>query len=158
MTRKKDNRGFSLVELVVAIAIMAVMAGVLFPTLFHYIERSREGKDNHTMGELLEQLYLSAAADYEAYVTVPDDGQPFSKAADSDTMIVCPSDADGTLTGTLYQKSVATYLGHSELTFYSDKWKAAELEVRVNLTWDGIRLEYNDALKELMGAENLRYE
>lgn len=39
------NKGFSLVELIVVIAIMAVLMGVLAPTLIGNIEKSRESKD-----------------------------------------------------------------------------------------------------------------
>lgn len=41
----KNNKGFSLVELIVVIAIMAVLMGVLAPTLIGNIEKSRESKD-----------------------------------------------------------------------------------------------------------------
>lgn len=42
---KMNNKGFSLVELIVVIAIMAVLMGVLAPTLIGNIEKSRETKD-----------------------------------------------------------------------------------------------------------------
>ncbi len=42
---KMNNKGFSLVELIVVIAIMAVLMGVLAPTLIGNIEKSRESKD-----------------------------------------------------------------------------------------------------------------
>lgn len=39
------NRGFSLVELVIVLAIMAVLVGVLAPTYLKYVERSRTVSD-----------------------------------------------------------------------------------------------------------------
>lgn len=43
--KRLGNKGFSLVELIVVIAIMAVLVGVLAPTLIRNIEKSRESKD-----------------------------------------------------------------------------------------------------------------
>lgn len=42
---KKNNKGFSLVELIVVIAIMAVLVGVLAPQFIKYVERSRQSTD-----------------------------------------------------------------------------------------------------------------
>lgn len=43
--KQKNNKGFSLVELIVVIAIMAVLVGVLAPQLIRYVEKSREATD-----------------------------------------------------------------------------------------------------------------
>ena len=48
-TKKLNNKGFSLVELIVVIAIMAVPVGVLAPTPIRNVEKSRESTDLQTL-------------------------------------------------------------------------------------------------------------
>ena len=43
--KKTNNKGFSLVELIIVIAIMAVLIGVLAPQFIKYVEKSKESKD-----------------------------------------------------------------------------------------------------------------
>lgn len=50
--KRLGNKGFSLVELIVVIAIMAILVAVLAPTLLSKIEESREGTDYSALGEL----------------------------------------------------------------------------------------------------------
>ena len=61
-----ENKGFSLVELIVVIAIMAVMTSVLAPSLLGYVEQSRMAKDDSAMGEVNNAIKL-ALADQNVY-------------------------------------------------------------------------------------------
>ena len=40
-----DSKGFSLVELIIVIAVMVILAGALAPALIKCIEKSRKSKD-----------------------------------------------------------------------------------------------------------------
>lgn len=44
-TKKMNNKGFSLVELIVVIAIMAILVGALAPALLKYVRQSRQSAD-----------------------------------------------------------------------------------------------------------------
>lgn len=66
MIKKNSNKGFSLVELIVVIAIMAVLVAVLAPSLLAYVERSRAQKDDSAMGEVVNAINI-ALADEKIY-------------------------------------------------------------------------------------------
>ncbi len=63
----KNNKGFSLVELIVVIAIMAILAAVAIPTFAHFITKANQASDD----ELLHNInYIFNAACLENGVDV----------------------------------------------------------------------------------------
>lgn len=58
---KKDNKGFSLIELIIVIAIMAVLVVVLAPQFTKYIERGRKSTDVQSVAEIVTALEVYAA-------------------------------------------------------------------------------------------------
>lgn len=50
---KMNNKGFSLVELIVVIAIMAVLVGVLAPLFIRYVEKSRQSTDLQNLDSVI---------------------------------------------------------------------------------------------------------
>ena len=62
---KKNNKGFSLVELIIVIAIMAILAGALAPALIKYINKSRRSTDVQNADSLRTALQ-TALSDPEA--------------------------------------------------------------------------------------------
>lgn len=72
--RKKD-RGFSLIELIIAIAILIILTGLLAPQFMKYIEKSRKAACLHAMDTIAEEyltglIDLGKAPDADAAVQV----------------------------------------------------------------------------------------
>lgn len=61
MKKKMDNKGFSLVELIVVVAIMAVLLVVLAPQYTRYVERTRLQKDNSAIAEVANAIKIAMA-------------------------------------------------------------------------------------------------
>ena len=59
--RKKDNKGFTLVELVIVIAILAILVGLLAPQYTKYVEKSRKTADASNMDEIVKVIKVYAA-------------------------------------------------------------------------------------------------
>lgn len=69
---RMNDKGFSLVELIIVIAIMAILLVVLAPQYLRYVERSRNSTDLQNAAEIVTALQIYAA-DPEAAVD-PDNG------------------------------------------------------------------------------------
>ena len=61
MKKEMNNKGFSLVELIIVVAIMAVLIGVLAPQYMRYVERTRLQKDNSAISEVANAMKIAAA-------------------------------------------------------------------------------------------------
>ena len=77
---KKNNKGFSLVELIIVIAIMAVLVGVLAPQFIKYVEQSRRGTDIQNA----EQIRTAILADMaDGRITASGTACSFENAANT---------------------------------------------------------------------------
>ena len=56
----KDNKGFSLVELIVVIAIMAILATVAVVSYSVYIERAQDAADQKYLADVVSRAELFA--------------------------------------------------------------------------------------------------
>ncbi|MGN8774363.1 prepilin-type N-terminal cleavage/methylation domain-containing protein [Candidatus Weimeria sp. HCP3S3_B5] len=60
---KKNNKGFTLIELIVVIAIIVVLAAILAPQYLRYVEKSRVSADESTAKEIKNAVQTACAED-----------------------------------------------------------------------------------------------
>ena len=88
----KNNKGFSLVELIVVIAIMAILAAVAIPTFASFITKANKASDESYMNDIKYAVELALAeeggvpAGHEIRVTI-------TSAGDFDYAVVKIADA-----------------------------------------------------------------
>lgn len=67
---KENNKGFSLVELIIVMAIMAILVGTIAPQVFKYVEASREAKDIQIVHTVFTALQTAIAEKDSAPSTI----------------------------------------------------------------------------------------
>jgi len=84
VTTKKDNKGFSLVELIIVITIMAVLTAIMAPQFLKYVERSRVARDETNISTVVRavQTTLADEATYKAVAEASGESFTVTYAAD----------------------------------------------------------------------------
>ncbi len=57
---KEDNKGFTLIELIIVIGVIAILAAVMAPNYFQYLERARESNDTSTASAIIQSAVIAA--------------------------------------------------------------------------------------------------
>lgn len=96
----KTNKGFSMVELIIVIAIMAILAGALAPSLIKYINKSRLSTDIQT-GQTIATAIQTALSNETAYDSA-------SSVACIDAAVLVNDSGDA------FQKEVASAMGKTQ--------------------------------------------
>lgn len=107
--KKTNNKGFSLVELIIVIAIMAVLVGILAPQFVKYVERSRESTDIKNVQEMVTAVQVYAADN-----AVPDGSSTITLNASGGTTAATSSAASALTNAglaTVYEASSTKYSG-----------------------------------------------
>lgn len=73
--KKTSNKGFSMVELIIVIAIMAILAAALAPSLIKYINKSRLSTDVQTGTTIASAINAALAVEAAYDAASPYDGK-----------------------------------------------------------------------------------
>ena len=105
------NKGFSLVELIIVIAIMAILAAAIAPALIRYIDKSRRS-DDVAAAETINTSAQAALANEDAYDEIQT-SMPTSGAA-SDATVIAKATAGSAFTGVVTCPSFLEELNSSQ--------------------------------------------
>ncbi len=131
MKKKMDNKGFSLVELIIVIAIMVILVAVLAPQYLRYVEKSRVATDTQTTVEFINALQVAAAdpdakLDSSKTYTVKSDANTDTITASSDLVSILVTDLGLMESGAFDGSGVSTSKYQS--TAYKSKAITLELD------------------------------
>ena len=128
----KNNKGFSLVELIIVVAIMAVLIGVLAPQYLKYVEKSRVSSDKQAIDSVVGAINtsLSDEAVYDKVtstgtVTIDADG---NVAASGNSEL---EDAIHKICGSVVKLQSKAYKGKSftiNFSFDGENWEVDKTE------------------------------
>lgn len=99
---RTNKKGFTIVELVIVIAVIAILAGVMIPTFSNVIEKADASARNQIAASAYKDAYASALADgkvNEEDTDIVADGIEFDFDTAGDATGVPGADADDKLDG-----------------------------------------------------------
>lgn len=133
--KKLNNKGFSLVELIIVIAIMAVLIGVLAPQYMKYVERGRATADRDNIEAVKNAI--------EVYYIDPNASTSFS-GGEKVTFVRADATPAAAGTGPIADALTNAGLANTAKTFTltnKSTFTKCELEVVISGTGDNKKVE-----------------
>lgn len=128
---KMNNKGFSLVELIVVIAIMAILVGVLAPSVTGQVDKSRKSKDDQNLDGLASAMATAITDELVKSNGTITPGVSATFTASGTSSVV--SALSGTFSESWFATTAASqYLGGKDFKIESSAYKNASFTVTVD--------------------------
>ncbi len=128
---KLNNKGFSLVELIVVIAIMAILVGVLAPSVLGQLDKAKISKDKQT----IETVVTAVATAYADQMVTS--GKPTGSGAQSITAVTFGSTAvsyAGSGNESNFNGAIQEIVGYTTVVLESNEYSGKIPTIEINLT------------------------
>ena len=130
--KKMNNKGFSLVELIVVVLIMAIIAVALAPQVMKWVENSRKSTDIENYNALLEAANVASTSE-----------DVISKVTSTTTKI--EMSASGTTISGPAATEVTTSIsqtlpGYASTKVTSGDWKSYTFQIDITKSTNGIQV------------------
>lgn len=150
--KKEDNKGFTLVELVVVIAILAILVGLLVPQYTKYVDKARKSSDASNLANMVRAVEI-AAADPNGKIKPETITITVSK---TDAVAVAATqnditDADGKKTGNAVNNAIKDTMGTDALNtkLKSTNWNDNKIIATITIDTDySFSVSYSDDVTE----------
>ena len=127
LNKKKNNKGFTLVELVIVIAILAILVGLLAPQYTKYVEKSRKSADVDNMEEMIKAVQVYAV----------DHAVASTGDTDTEITLTMSNDAVPTIT-TGYAAALEEYVpNYTKVRLKSNQWGKKTVTVKLTVDKEG---------------------
>ena len=150
----KDDKGFSLVELIIVIAIMAVLVGIVGVQVIPYIENTKKARD-------IQILSAYATAGVMAYSTHPDcaptDDMTITVTSSGGTdVFMCSNDEAQKIADELKHLISKDYITDADDSFQSKKYKTIDkIVISYDFTNKKIKVTAFEGAAELNGEDEV---
>ena len=130
--KKLNNSGFSLIELIIVMAIMAILTIAVAPQYLKYVERSRKAVDVQTMATIITAIDIYMADPVVATDDLVKDDATLTLSTTS-TAVTAAASANGNIDKALENAGI------KEVALKSSKWNTnGEVVLKVDVDGNGV--------------------
>lgn len=151
----KNNKGFSLVELIIVIAIMAVLIGVLAPQYLRYVEKSKKQADLSAVGQVYDAVKV-ACSDPELQKALSTGIAAIGDTKDVQIGNTKGPSGNGGWTSTLpatVNADINKTVASNSIKLSSNTYSGSTFTVTVKKTTDGFEVTRDTAWQTVMNAQ-----
>ncbi len=136
--KKMNDKGFSLVELIIVIAIMAILIAVLAPQYLKFVERSRKSTDRQNVDEIIRAVEIWAA-DPEASPQIATDATGTTVTISTGSaMTVGTGTNQSAITKALQEAGLApATFSNNDVRLKSSKWATTSITLTFTVEANG---------------------